>query len=112
MPYAVCILKTDRVEGTPPQVTAVRQLLPEHFDRTTEVAAQEFVPAGSPDGKLPASTWWLATLFTDETFALAQQIALQFPGSRVEAYDLDTETLRPWEVLAEMDLQPLSHPIP
>ena len=112
MPYAVAILKTDRVDGTPPQVTAVRALLPEHFDRTPEVAAQEFVPAGSPDGNLPASAWWLATLFTPETFATAQALAQQFPGSRVEAYDLDTEPLKPWEILAEMGLQPLNQTVP
>jgi len=76
------------------------------------VAAQEFVPAGSPDGNGPPSAWWLATLFTDETFALAQQIAQQFPGSRVEAYDLDSEPLRPWEILAEMGMQPLKFDVP
>ncbi len=112
MPYAVAILKTARVEGTPPQVAAVRKLLTSHFDRTPEVTAQEFVPAGSVDGKLPASAWWLATLFTDETFALAQQLALQFHGSRVEAYDLDTEPLKPWDILAEMGLQPLNSNVP
>jgi hypothetical protein len=112
MPYAVCILKTDRVDGTPPQVAAVRALLPEHFDVEADVAAQEFVPAGSPDGALPASAWWLATLFSDSAFATAQQIALQFPGSRVEAYDLDTEPLKPWDVLAEMGQQPLTHNVP
>lgn len=112
MPYAVCILKTDRVSGTPPQVVAVRNLLTSHFDRSPEVAAQEFVPAGSEDGKAPPSAWWLATLLTDETFALAQQIAQQFPGSRVEAYDLDTEPLKPWDILAEMGLQPLGQHIP
>jgi len=107
MPYAVAILKTTRTEGTPPEVTAVRELLVTHFDRDPETAAQEFVPAASEDGKAPASAWWLASLFTDENLLLAQQIALKFPGSRVEAYDLDTEPLKPWDILAEMGLQPL-----
>lgn len=108
MPYVVCILKTDRVTGTPPQVTAVREILPDHFDITSEVAAQEFVAAGSPDGQMPASSWWLATLFSDTAFATAQQIKEQFPGSRVEAYDLDTEPLKPWEILGQMGLLPLA----
>jgi hypothetical protein len=112
MPYTVAILQTDRVTGTPPQVTAVRELLVQHFDREPEVAAQEFVPAGSPDGQLPASVWWLATLFAEDKLALAQQIALQFPGSRVEPYDQDTEPLRPWAVLAEMGVQPLQLDVP
>lgn len=106
MPYTVAILKTDRVTGTPPQVSAVRELLVTHFGREPEVAAQEFVPAASPDGQLPASAWWLATLFAEDKLALAQQIALQFPGSRVEPYDQDTEPLKPWEILSEMGLQP------
>jgi hypothetical protein len=112
MPYTVAILMTDRVSGTPPQVTAVRELLVTHFGREPEVAAQEFVPAASPDGQLPASAWWLATLFAEDKLALAQQIAQQFPGSRVEAYDQDTEPLKPWEILKEMGMQPLQFNIP
>jgi hypothetical protein len=112
MPYTVAILRTDRVSGTPPQVTAVRELLVTHFGREPEVAAQEFVPAASPDGQLPACAWWLATLFAEDKLALAQQIALQFPGSRVEPYDQDAEPLKPWAVLTEMGLQPLTHDFP
>lgn len=105
MPYAVVILPTDRVDGTPPQVSAVRELLPKHFDISAEVAAQEFVPAGSPNGQQPPSAWWLATLFSDEAFATAQQISTQFPGSLVELWNQDTEPLKPWEILADMGLQ-------
>lgn len=107
MPYAVAILVTDRVSGTPPQVTAVRDLMVEHFDRDPAAAALEFVPAASEDGQEPASSWWLATFFEDDKLALAQQIAKQFPGSRVETYDLETEPLKPWELLTEMGLKPL-----
>ena len=42
----------------------------------------------------------------------AQQIALQFPGSRVEAYALDIEPLKPWDILAEMGLQTLTQNVP
>lgn len=112
MPYTVAILMTDRVSGTPPQVTAVRELLVTHFGREPEVAAQEFVPAASPDGQLPASAWWLATLFAEDKLALAQQIAAQYPGSRVEPYDQDAEPQKPWEVLTAMGLQPLTPDMP
>jgi hypothetical protein len=46
-------------------------------------------------------------LFAEDKLALAQQIAAQYPGSRVEPYDQDAEPLKPWAVLAEMGLQPL-----
>lgn len=38
--------------------------------------------------------------------------ATLFSGSRVEAYDLNSDPLKPWSVLAEMGLQPLNSNVP
>lgn len=35
-----------------------------------------------------------------------------FSGSSVEAYDLDRGALKPWEVLAQIGMQPLNHEVP
>jgi hypothetical protein len=105
MPYAVVIIAADRLESA-------RALAEGEFGLPTDVAAQEFVPAGSPTGSLPATHYWLATKFTDESFAKLKQLEALVGWARTEAYNLDTEPLKPWAVLAEMDLQPLTHAMP
>lgn len=101
MPYAVVIVPSEHV-------ASARAIAESAFDLPAEVAANEFVPAGSPTGALPATHYWLATKFSDVQFAELQQLAAAVGWGRVEAYSLDTEPLKPWDVLAEMNLQPLT----
>lgn len=104
MPYAVVIIAADHLESA-------RALAEGEFGLPADVAAQEFVPAGSPTGSLPATHYWLATKFTDESFAKLKQLENIVGWARAVAYDLDTEPLKPWQVLADMGMQPLSHNI-
>lgn len=101
MTYALVICPAEFV----PQA---RVCIESEFGFPADVAAQEFVPAASADGKEPATHFWLATRFTPEELAKAQTLAAQVPGARVESYDLDADPLRPWAVLAEMKLIPLT----
>lgn len=105
MPYAVVIIAADHLESA-------RALAEGEFGLPANVAAQEFVPAGSPTGALPATHWWLATRFTDESYAKLLQLEASASWANVEAYDLDTEPLKPWEILGQMGLQPLQQHTP
>jgi hypothetical protein len=105
MPYAVVIIAADHLESA-------RALAEGEFGLPADVAAQEFVPAGSLTGSLPATHYWLATSFTDESFAKLKQLEAVVGWAKAVAYDLDTEPLRPWDVLAEMGMQPLNHDVP
>lgn len=101
MPYAVVTIQAAHLESA-------RALAEGEFGLPANVAAQEFVPAGSPTGALPATHWWLATRFTDESYAKLLQLEASVSWANVEAYDLDTEPLKPWEMLSEMGLLPLA----
>lgn len=105
MPYAVVIIQATHLESA-------RALAEGEFGLPADVAAQEFVPAGSPTGALPATHWWLATRFTDESYAKLLQLETIVSWANVEAYDLDTEPLKPWEILSQMGLQPLQQSTP
>lgn len=67
-----------------------------------------FVPAGSPTGDAPATHWWQSGRFTDEEVGQITARYVSFPSARVEPYSLMNDRARPWEVLAEMELKPLT----
>lgn len=102
MPYGLVIVPAEHV-------VSARAIAESAFDLPAEVAAKEFVPAGSPTGAEPATHYWIATKFGDSQWVELQQLASTIGWGHVEAYDLDTEPLKPWDILAAMGLQPLKH---
>jgi len=77
-------------------------------DAFGDVAHSAFVAAGSPTGAAPATHWWLAGVFSDEDVLKVAGLAAGFPTAHVESYDAVQQPARPWEVLAEMELKPLT----
>jgi len=73
-----------------------------------DAAKAAFVPAGSPTGDAPATHWWQSGRFTDEEVEGLMEMYAGFPSARVEPYSLMNDRARPWEVLAEMELKPLT----
>lgn len=105
MPYALVLIEAAHV-------ASARALAEGEFGLPAEVADKEFVPAASPTGDLPATHWWLATKFSDEGFAKLKQLEAVTGWAHAESYDLDTEPLRPWAILAELGLRPIRHILP
>ena len=99
MPYAVVIIPAAHV----PSARALEEV---EFELAPEVAAREFVPAASPTGTGEATHYWLATSFTAASYDKLKQLEASIGWGRVEAYSLDTDPLRPWALLSEMQLIP------
>ena len=100
MSYVLVIIEASHVESA-------RALAEGEFGLSAEVAGKEFVPAASADAKAPATHWWLATRFPDEAFERLTQLESVVGWAHVEAYDPDTEPLRPWVILEERGLKPI-----
>lgn len=73
-----------------------------------DVAHSEFVPMGSPTGVEPATHWWLAGVFSEEQKAQIPGLHVMFPSARVESYDLTMEAAKPFKILEEMGLKPVT----
>lgn len=77
-----------------------------------DVAKAAFVPAGSPTGDEPATHWWLSGVFSAEEQALLPDLQAAFPAAHVESYDMKAEAGRPWALLGEMGMKPLTVEVP
>ncbi len=73
-----------------------------------ELAATAFVPAGSATGEAPATHWWLSGVFVNEDVEKITTLQTSFPTALVEYYDLATHPGRPWTLLAQCGLKPMS----
>lgn len=67
-----------------------------------------FVAAGSPTGNTPATHWWQSGRMNDDEVAKVTALYVSFPEARVENYSRRREPERPWELLEEMGLKPLT----
>lgn len=79
------------------------------FAQTPEQAAETFVPAGSPTGTAPATHYWLSSQMSAQAWAGCQQLCTSLPWAECHAYD---DPGFPAAKLAELGLQPLTHPLP
>lgn len=80
------------------------------FSHTVEVAAQMFVPAGSPTGAAPATHYWLSAAVGDAVYAGLQHLVTETPISgwcQVWQYDDVEAPDFPQQQLAALGLQHL-----
>jgi hypothetical protein len=75
------------------------------FSLTAEEAARMFVPAGSADGRPPATHYWASGVFTQEHGLALANLSSSLPGADMEDYDIQTDPTFPQRRLEELGLQ-------